>query len=113
MEYSDPGIDAGELFVRADVCDASGKTQSQLAIRFREVCGFRVLSESDVLDFHEEYDFSDGWLFEIFSGGWFEQESSRSGFLRQHAPFYREFLFEDADKFISVLSKSAPSIEKI
>jgi hypothetical protein len=111
LEFTNPGIVAGELLVRAKILDKSEFTGSFVIVRFSNVVGFRVLDESDVLDFHEEYNFAKGWLFEVLSNGWFAQESERRGFLSQHVPFYREFLFEDAENFISVISNGDLSIE--
>ena len=111
LEFEDPGLDAGKLIIRSSLWVNNSLSESIVTVRFDEVCGFRVLSESDMLDFHDDYDFANGWLFRVHSGGWFDQESQRAGFLRQHVPFYIEYLFEDAETFISVLSKGDPSVE--
>ena len=113
LKYSDSGTNAGCLTIFGKVVSADSDDDSMVVVRFDEVCGFRVLSESDLIDFHKDFDFACGWLFEIRSGGWFDQESQRPGFLRQHVPFYREYLFEDADIFVSVLCKVQPSVEII
>lgn len=50
-------------------------------IAFYSTLGFRVLDEGDLLEFWPHCSTTNGWLFEIESDGWFDQESQRKGFL--------------------------------
>lgn len=43
--------------------------------------GFRVLDEGQLLDYWGKEERAPGWLWRIESGGWFDQEAQRSGFL--------------------------------
>lgn len=96
----------------------------QLSLAFPElsspVClsfiseGFRVLDERELLDYWDPKTRAQGWLWKIESGGWFEQECQRIGFMMgiyaQMGNRPDEYLILGQDDCISVLSERAPEL---
>ncbi len=50
-------------------------------VDFTNVKGFRVLDEGDLLEFWNPESRIKGWLWEVKSGGWFDLEKIREGFV--------------------------------
>ncbi len=91
----------------------SGKTSEACIVTFEEVAGFRVLDEGDLLEFWPECSFDRGWLFRILDGGWFSQESERSGFLARDTKIVTEYLVTGVNECVNVLSWSEPKVSRL
>jgi hypothetical protein len=80
-------------------------------IIFKNVIGFRVLDEGNLLEFWDKEVRTSGWLWKVESGGWFELEKLRSGFLAQHlGQSNKEYLVTGINDCVSVLADSEPII---
>ncbi|MGZ9675626.1 hypothetical protein [Flavobacterium sp. GNP001] len=80
-------------------------------IIFKNVIGFRVLDEGNLLEFWDKEVRASGWLWKVESRGWFELEKLRSGFLAQHhGESHNEFLVAGINDCVSVLAESEPII---
>ena len=79
-------------------------------VSFDWVVGFRVLDEGDLCEFWSKCTLADGWLFEVFSGGWKELEQCRPHFVSGHDEKVREFLVAGLNECVSVLSYEVPAI---
>jgi len=78
---------------------------------FKNVVGFRVLDEGNLLEFWDSEVRTPGWIWKVESGGWFELEKLRSGFLAQyHAISHNEYLILGINDCVSVISESEPII---
>ena len=80
---------------------------------FRDVIGFRVLDERDLLEFWPEFATPAGWLWRVVSGGWHDLERTRATFDGPH--WYDgalEHLLVD-DKCVSVLSCRPPEFVEV
>lgn len=77
---------------------------------FPSVSGFRVLDEGDLLEFWAECNLSNGWLFEITHGGWFELESNREGFVSAHKHNVKECLVVSKKECVSVFCNDSQPI---
>lgn len=84
----------------------SGLDRKVCKISFSGVLGFRVLDEGDLLEFWPECSGKNGWIFKIISGGWFDQESRRSGFIHAHTFSGIEYFVATGNECISVLSEN-------
>lgn len=83
--------------------------QDGLAALFTDSIGFRLLDEGDLLEFwlDEEYN-SDGWVYEVKSGGWLDMESARPGFLSANRKGLKEYLVASENDCVSVLAFNDP-----
>lgn len=78
---------------------------------FKNVIGFRVLDEGNLLGFWDEDVRTSGWIWKVESGGWFELEKLRSGFLAQnHGDSHNEFLILGINDCVSIIAESNPII---
>ncbi|AWI26830.1 hypothetical protein [Flavobacterium pallidum] len=78
---------------------------------FKNVIGFRVLDEGDLLEFWNDDVRVPGWIWKIESGGWFELEKLRTGFLTQHhKESHDEFLVSGMNDCVSIIAESEPVI---
>lgn len=81
-----------------------------IIITFDSSIGFRILDEGNLLEFWEEFNLNNGWLYQIISGGWYELESTRSGFVSQHHSDVQEYLIIGVNECVSVLAGGPPSV---
>lgn len=81
----------------------------ELEIVFNNPQGFRCLDEGDLLEFWEPGMHLPNCIFEIKSGGWFDQESQRNGFTSQYFGL-REFLVTGLDDCVSVFCSTPPIV---
>ena len=77
--------------------------------------GFRVLDEGQLLDYWAKEDRAPGWIWRMQSGGWFEQESDRSGFLmgacaKDGDPRPQEYLVLGVNDCVSIFSWGEPQV---
>jgi hypothetical protein len=85
----------------------------RLDIIFEEPEGFRVLDEGNLLEFWPECSLQTGWLHEITSGGWFDLESKRNGFLLSDNLEITEYLVVGANYCVSILAWEKPRVQQI
>ena len=81
-----------------------------MRVSFVRPVGFRFLDEGDLLEFWPDCSLNNGWLYEIRSGGWLEQESARAGFLAKHNDGLREYLVVSQNGCLSVLATGPPAV---
>lgn len=88
---------------------------SEFAVSFEAVLGFRVLDERDLMEFWPACSTPEGWLFEVSEGGWLSLEKSRGGFLSSSMGFaVREYLVTGEDECVSVLCDGkVPVVEHV
>lgn len=75
--------------------------------------GLRILEELDLAGMWMGTDRSvlrESWLFEVEAGGWFDLESTRDDFYKQHEAPIREFLIAGYQECVSVFSRNAPKV---
>lgn len=82
-------------------------------VMFENVVGFRVLREGDLLEFWPGASSKSEWLWEVKSGGWFELESNRSGFLSAGISGINEYFVAGAIECVSVLASAEPRISRV
>lgn len=84
--------------------------QSQLKITFKNVIGFRVLDEGNLLEFWISEVRVPGWLWDVQAGGWFDLEKERGGFVEGYHdyPERKEYLVIGMDDCVSILTTSEP-----
>lgn len=108
-EIEDIEYQKGELKITLNYYDATKKA----LVSFKEIIGFRVLDEGDLLEFWPTCSMFNGWIFKILDGGWNELESTRSGFLSKDTRKYTEYLITGIDDCINVFSVSPPIIREL
>ncbi len=85
---------------------------TKLDIYIDDPAGFRVLDEGDLLEFWPACSSSNGWLYEIKTGGWLDQESMREGFLLSNNEKIKEYFITGMNFCINVLAWEPPQIEE-
>lgn len=95
---------------RLEITSRSLDVTQIVRLNFLEVAGFRVLDEGDLLDFWPACSSSNGQIFEIVEGGWFDQERLRTGFIRGDIKEIKEYLVTGIDDCVSVFAWSPPEI---
>jgi hypothetical protein len=114
----EPQFTAGSEIIRISYGSARleltirGVGGGSVRVSFEDVAGFRVLDERDLLDFWPTCSTPNGWLFEIASGGWLDQESQREGFMmRAMNENVREFFVTGEDDCVNVLARAQPEVD--
>lgn len=79
---------------------------------FRNVVGFRVLNEGNLLEFWNPEIRVSGWIWEIEEGGWFTLEKLRKEFVEglQENKLRKEYLVLGINDCVSVITCSSPEI---
>ena len=91
----------------------SADESRQIDVTFRQVLGYRVLDEGDLLEFWPECSTPNGWLFQINFGGWLQQELDREGFLSgRNLLETKEFMITGISDCVNILSLDRPRIYK-
>ncbi|MDH3973801.1 MAG: hypothetical protein OEV42_05935 [Deltaproteobacteria bacterium] len=72
--------------------------------------GFRVLEEGDLLEFWSNDSRPKGWLWVVKSGGWYDLEKNRSGFVSGVTGVYSEYLILGESECVSVITDNEPVI---
>ena len=96
-----------ELRILLSVNDDS---RIELQVLFRTPAGFRVLDESDLLEFWENHKHGSDWLYLVHEGGWNDLESSRDGYLSRHQTDLNEYLIVGRNECVSILSYEQPVV---
>lgn len=83
-------------------------------VRFLDAGGHRVLDEGDLMEFWPQCSARNGTIFEVLSGGWFEQECKREGFLKRHTqPEMPEYFIGGQNACVSVISHVPPELVEV
>ena len=89
------------------------ETGQRYVVQFWGPEGYRVLDERDLAEFWPTCSTPNGWLFEVQSGGWLEQEFERPGSMIAHLNRgLREFFVAGMNSCVSVLTVNAPEVSK-
>lgn len=89
------------------------KFKKMVYVTFENVLGFRVLDEGDLLEFWNLSKKPTGFIWIVESGGWFDLEKTRSGFVSGHQKENQEYLIIGINECVSVLSHKIPIIQII
>lgn len=75
---------------------------------FKNIIGFRVLDESNLLEFWNNEIRVPGWIWEIERGGWFDLEKIRNGFVEGYHDneSRKEYLILGQNECLSVILRS-------
>ncbi|WP_123636480.1 hypothetical protein [Marinobacter sp. R17] len=79
-------------------------------VEFDDIKGFRVLDEGDLNEFWAPEVRVEGWLWSIMSGGWYDLECIRPGFVTGVTGGYEEYLMLGINDCVSVISYEKPTI---
>ncbi|WP_124706185.1 hypothetical protein [Sulfuriferula multivorans] len=101
-------VDYAHTKLQAFVLDLN--TESEFVVEFSKVIGFRVLDEGYLNEYWPECSASNGWLFEIHSGGWLSQETNK--LLVDMNSKGMEYFIAGENDCLSVISNAAPSVHK-
>lgn len=82
----------------------------KIDISFDAPAGYRVLDEGDLMEFWPNCSSYNGWLYEINSGGWLDQERSRSGFISAAKTDSKEYFVIGCNYCVNVLAWEEPSV---
>jgi hypothetical protein len=82
----------------------------KIDISFDSPAGYRVLDEGDLLEFWPNCSSFNGWLYEIRSGGWLDQERNRKGFASSAKSDAKEYFIIGCNYCINVLAWEGPSV---
>ena len=82
----------------------------QIEVIFKNVIGFRVLDEGDLLEFWDPNVRAAGWIWKVESGGWFDLEKTRTGFLTGYQQDLHpgEYLVLGINDCVNIFSVSEP-----
>lgn len=95
--------------LRVSLFFSTEEIRQMVYVDFTDIIGFRVLDNGNLVEFWRD-ERPNGWLWEVSSGGWFDLEKQREGFVTD---ILTEYLVIGIDDCISILSPSAPKITKI
>lgn len=82
-----------------------------LDISFDAPKGFRVLDEGDLNEFWPLCSTDNGWLYQIVTGGWLDQESKRKGFISSYYSELKEYFITGEDFCINIIAYEPPIVE--
>lgn len=74
--------------------------------------GYRVLDEGDLLEFWPSCSSFNGWLYQIKSGGWLDQEKQRSGFFSSGNSKLAEYFVIGCNYCVNVLAWEPPDVSE-
>jgi len=111
--YQAPELDS----LAFDGCDLTLRLEAPdntfCQVTFRDVIGFRVLNESDLLEFWNTYSQPHGWLWRVQSGGWFDLERSREQFDVARVHDTAEEYLVGGDTCVSIITAHPPEITRV
>jgi hypothetical protein len=82
--------------------------QWEATVFFPQSYGFRVLDELDLTEFWPQCSLTQGWFFEVISGGWKDLEMTREHFYSGRNDWVHEYLVVGLNECVSILSKETP-----
>lgn len=88
------------------------KGEPPVYIKFKDIEGFRVIDEGNLLEFWNPKIKTDNWLFKVNNGGWLDLEKSRKGFVSGVSPSdnLKEYLVAGCNDCVSVLTLMEPEL---
>lgn len=84
----------------------------RIDVKFESPVGYRVLDEGDLCEFWSTCSSRNGWLYEIKSGGWLDQEKQRPEFLSANTAEIKEYLVIGCDFCVGVFAWEDPSVSE-
>ncbi len=84
----------------------------KIDISFDAPAGYRVLDEGDLLEFWPDCSSSNGWLYEISSDGWLDQEKERKGFCSTADAAVKEYFIIGCNYCVNVFSWEVPGVSE-
>lgn len=82
----------------------------KIDISFDEPAGYRVMDEGDLLEFWPSCSSFNGWMYEIASGGWLDQERKRKGFASAARDDTKEYFIIGCNYCVNILAWEPPSL---
>lgn len=79
---------------------------------FAAPSGYRVLDEGDLLEFWPSCSSFNGWLHQIKTGGWLDQEKQRAGFLSSGNSKLTEYFVIGCNYCVNVLAWEPPDVSE-
>lgn len=100
--------------LRVSLLFSTKDIRQMVYVDFTDTIGFRVLDNGNLVEFWSD-ERPNGWLWEVNSGGWFDLEKQREGFVTSYFEknLLTEYLVIGIDDCISILSPSAPKITTV
>jgi len=107
-ELVDLNFDLWTLKVKLEFPDL----QNPIYLTFKNVEGFRVLDEGNLLEFWNNKTRSNGWLWKVKKGGWYDQEKKRDGFFtgKAHLTDYDEYMIVGIGMCLNLIGGIEPII---
>ncbi len=79
---------------------------------FDSPSGYRVLDEGDLIEFWPICSAVNGWLYQITSGGWLDQEKQRAGFFSSRNAELSEYFVIGCNYCVSILAWERPDVSQ-
>jgi len=76
---------------------------------FRQVEGFRVLGEENLMEFWVNPKRANGWLWKVENGGWHDQEKKRDGFINEITEDFDEYMIVGQNDCLNVITGFEPT----
>ena len=107
-ELVDLSFDLWTLKVKLEFPDL----QNPIYLTFKNVEGFRVLDEGNLMEFWNNETRSNGWLWKVKKGGWHDQEKERDGFFtgKAHLADYDEYMIVGIGMCLNLIGGIEPII---
>ena len=88
------------------------KSDNVIYVVFKNVIGFRVLDEGNLLEYWNPEIRVSGWMWEVEEGGWFDMEKLRTEFVEglYENKLRKEYLLSGINDCVSVITTSKPEI---
>lgn len=84
---------------------------SPVYLIFKDLRGFRILDEGNLLEFWTPEARTAGWIWRVITGGWIALEKMRDGYLDGHYENERsEYLVVGLNSCVSIISSSDPEL---
>ena len=88
-------------------------SSGKIVITSENSIGHRVLDEGDLIEFWPKCALTNGWLYEMGSGGWKDLEATRSGFLSEESNELREYLLVTENTCVNLISYKRPRVSYV
>ena len=88
-------------------------SNGKIVITSDDSIGHRVLDEGDLLEFWPNCALTNGWLYEIGSGGWKDLEATRGGFLSGDSEELSEYLVVTENTCVNLISYKKPRVSYV
>jgi hypothetical protein len=107
-EITDLHYDLWTLKVRLEFLNLN----HPIYVVFKNVEGFRVLDEGNLMEFWNTKTRVDGWLWKVEKNGWHDQEKLRDGFFtgKAHLNDHDEYMIVGTNDCINIITGNEPII---